>query len=141
MSDLKDRIYEILKGLQLASFATVTGDGKPWVRYVMIRGAEDFTIRLATFVKARKVTQIQKNAEVHLTCGITDPQMMAPYLQIQGKARLTIDEAERHRFWFDKLSGIFKGPDDANYGIIIVKPYRIEYCSADPHQSEVWTAG
>jgi general stress protein 26 len=140
MSDLKEKIYEVLKDLQLAGFASITEDGKPWVRYVMIKGAEDFTIRLATFVKARKVAQIAKEPEVHITCGITDPQVMAPYLQIQGNARMTTDEAERHGFWFDMLSGIFKGPDDPNYGIIIVEPYRIEYCSAHPHESEVWTA-
>jgi general stress protein 26 len=140
MSDLKDKIHKILKNLQLASFSTVTEDGKPWVRYVMIKGAEDFTIRLATFVKARKVTQIARNPEVHITCGITDPQVMAPYLQIQGRAKLTAEESERHGFWFDMLSGIFKGPDDPNYGVIIVEPYRIEYCTPDSFEPEVWGA-
>lgn len=139
MSDLKDKIYEVLKDLQLAGFATVTEDGKPWVRYVMVKGAQDLTIRFATFVNARKVAQIKKDPEVHLTCGITDPQKMAPYVQIQGRARMATDKGERHGFWTDMLSGIFKGPDDANYGVIIVEPYRIEYCTAGSFEPEVWT--
>ncbi len=35
MSELKDRIYGILKNVQLSTLATITPDGKPWVRYVM----------------------------------------------------------------------------------------------------------
>lgn len=140
MPDLKDKIYQILKNLQMASFATVTEDGKPWVRYVMINGTEDLTIRFATFVSARKVEQVQKDPEVHLTCGVTDPRKMVPYLQIQGKARMTTEEAERHVFWFDMLSEIFKGPDDPNYGVIIIEPYRIEYCTPGSFEPEVWEA-
>lgn len=140
MSDLKDKIYEVIKDLQLAGFATVTEDGKPWVRYVMTAGSEGLTIRFATFVTARKVAQIKKNPDVHLTCGVTEPQTPAPYVQIQGRARFTTEESERHGFWCDMLSGIFKGPDDPNYGVIIVEPYRIEYCTPGSFEPDVWTA-
>ncbi len=68
MSDLKDKIYEILEKPQLAGLATVTEDGKPWVRYVMAMTGEDLTMRFATCVNARKVGQIEKQPEVHLTC-------------------------------------------------------------------------
>ena len=140
MSDLKDKIYQVLKGLQLAGFATVTEDGKPWVRYVMMGTSQELTIRFATFVTARKVAQIKNHPEVHLTCGVTDPQTPAPYVQIQGRARMTTDKAERHDFWSDMLSQIFKGPEDPNYGVIIVEPYRIEYCTPGSFEPEVWTA-
>jgi general stress protein 26 len=86
------------------------------------------------------VGQIEKNPEVHLTCGVIDPLKPDPYLQIQGRGRMTTDEAERHVFWNDMLSDIFEGPDDPNYGIIIVKPYRIEYCTPGSFEPEVWTA-
>ena len=36
MSDLKERILKILQQPQLAALATITQDGKPWVRYVMV---------------------------------------------------------------------------------------------------------
>jgi general stress protein 26 len=138
MSDLKQRIIDIIRKPQLTSMATITEEGKPWVRYVMSFGREDLTIRFASFVNARKVAQIQHNPEVHLTCGVTDPEVMNAYLQIQGKAMLTTDKVEREAFWNEQLQGIFKGPDDPNYGVIIVTPYRIELCSPGKFEPEVW---
>jgi general stress protein 26 len=140
MADLKDRILEIISKPQLSGFATVTPEGKPWVRYVMAVADEGMAIRFATFVKARKVTQIQGNPEVHLTCGVTDPTKMTAYLQIQGIAELVTDAETRHAFWSDMLKPIFDGPDDPKYGVIVVKPYRIEYCTPGSYEPEVWEA-
>jgi general stress protein 26 len=141
MADLKERILQIIGQPQLSGFATVTGEGKPWVRYVMAIGGDDLEIRFASFVSARKVAQIAQNPEVHLTCGVTDPTKMAPYLQIQGRARFTTEEADRHAFWNDMLKPIFSGPDDPNYGVVVVTPYRIEYCSVGEYEPEVWQSG
>ena len=140
MSDLKQRIYDIIRKPQLTSMATITEGGKPWVRYVISVGSEDLSIRFASFVNARKAGQIKHNPEVHLTCGVPDLEVMNPYLQIQGKARLTTEKVERQAFWNDKLQGIFKGPEDPDYGVIIVTPYRIELCSPGKFEPEVWEA-
>ena len=137
MPDLKKRIIDILEKPQLASFATITKDGKPWVRYVMCMGSADLSIRFASHIYARKVEQIKNNPEVHLTCGIQAPRVMNPYLQIQGRAMLTTDTAERNNFWSDNLKNIFKGPDDPQYGVIILTPYRIELCNPREHEPEV----
>ena len=138
MEELKNNILGITTKLQLSGFATITEEGKPWVRYVMTVGSTDMSIRFATFIGARKVKHIDKNPEVHLTCGVTDPMRMEPYLQIQGKARFTTDTENRHGFWNDMLKSIFSGPDDPNYGVIIVEPYRIEYCEPGSMTPEVW---
>jgi general stress protein 26 len=140
MADLKDRILSILSQPQLAGLATVTQDGKPWVRYVMAAADDSLTIRCATFVTARKVRQIEENPEVHLTCGVTDPQNMVPYLQIQGRATLNTSKEARHGFWTEMLASIFDGPDDPKYGVIEVVPYRVEYCSVGSYEPEVWTS-
>jgi general stress protein 26 len=140
MSELKNRIYEILGRPQLASLATVTRDGKPWVRYVIALASEDFTIRFATSIKARKVDQIKNNPEVHLTCGVNDPVKIAPYLQIQGKAVLHTEQDIKNEFWNDTLNKIFQGPDDPNYAVIQVDPYKIEYCTPESFEPEVWTS-
>ena len=140
MSELKERIYAILKEPQLAGLATITEDGKPWVRYVMTLASEDLTIRCATFVTARKVAQIEKNPEVHLTCGVTNPSEMVPYLQIQGRAKLNTSKDARHAFWTDMLSNIFDGPDDPKFAVLETTPYRIEFCSPGSYEPEVWTA-
>jgi len=140
MADLQQQIMQILGRPQLAGLATVTEDGKPWVRYVMIITSEDMTLRCATFVQARKVSQIQAQPEVHLTCGITDPMERKPYLQIQGKAVLKTDKTTRHAFWTDMLKQIFDGPDDPNFGIIEITPYRIELCTMGSYEPQVWIA-
>lgn len=141
MSDLQDRIVEILSKPQLATLATVTADGKPWVRYVMTVGGDDMTIRCATMVGARKVAQISRQPEVHLTCGITNPMEMGPYLQVQGRATLNTSEAARHGFWSDMLAPIFSGPDDPEYGVIEIVPYYVEYVTPGSREPEIWTTG
>ena len=108
MSDLKERILKILQQPQLASLATITKDGKPWIRYVMTVASPDMIIRCATFVSARKVTQIKKNPEVHRPAA-SRSRDMAPYLQIQGRATLNTNKDVRHGFWTDMLTGIFSG--------------------------------
>lgn len=140
MSDLQERIANILMQPQLTGLATVTEDGKPWVRYVMTLASEDMVVRCATFVEARKVKQIEKNPEVHLTCGVTDPKEMVPYLQVQGRARLSTDKEVRHSFWTEMLASIFEGPDDPKYGVLEITPYRIEYCDVASFEPQIWTA-
>ncbi len=141
MSNLKESITKELKNPQLASLATLTETGAPWVRYVMIQGDDELVIRCATFLGARKVVQIKNNPEVHITCGITDPAQMKPYLQIQGRAEIVVDEAERHVFWNPSLESLFSGADDPGYAVVVVKPYRIEYCTPPNMKAEVLELG
>jgi len=138
MPTLKERILDVVKPPCLAGFATTTKDGKPWVRYVLPEASADLTFRFCSYADARKIAQIESNPEVHLTCGITDPTNMAqPYLQIQGRAEFTTDREARHAFWSDRLRIIFEGPDDPNYGVVIVRAYRIEFCHVGL-ESEIW---
>jgi general stress protein 26 len=137
MPNLKDRILDVFKAPCLAGLATITKDGKPWVRYVMTEASDDLTFRCSSFVNARKVAQIESNPEVHLTCGITHPTEMGPYLQIQGRAEFATDREARHAFWSDRLSAVFEGPDDPNYGVVIVRAYRIEFWIVGL-EPEVW---
>lgn len=139
MHDLNQRILDIIHRPQLAALATVTELNNPWVRYVVAIGDGDFVIRCATFADSRKVQQIKHRPDVHLTCGVNCLTEIKPYLQIQGRARVTTDKEERHGFWNDMLEPIFKGPDDPKYSIIVIEPYRIEYCAPGIVEPEVWT--
>ena len=142
MADVKARILEILQPGQmfLASLATVTEDGKPWVRYVSPKIADDLTLRIATSARSNKVAQIKANSEVHLTCRITDPRTAQHYLQIQGKAELSTDPAEKAGFWEDTLKAYWSGADDPDYGILLIEPYRIEVQSMTSADADVWEA-
>jgi len=140
MSALRDRIFAVIGKRHLASFATITEDGRPWVRYVMPIASADLTIRFSTFAGSRKVTQINKNPEVHLTCGVSDPDTDTIYLQIQGNAEFVTTEEERSAYWHDFLKSYFSGPDDPHYGIIRITPYRIEVYDMKSRNPEVWEA-
>ena len=139
MTDIQQRILDIIHKPQLAALATVTEKNNPWVRYVVTVGDGNFSIRCATMIESRKVGQIQNNPNVHLTCGVNSLLEMKPYLQIQGQAHVTTNKEERHGFWNDMLAPIFTGPDDPKYAIIVIEPYRIEYCTPGSYEPEVWT--
>jgi general stress protein 26 len=141
MADLKKRILDKIRNPVLASLATIDGDGKPWARYVMAVGNEDLTLRFATFLNSRKVAQIRKNPDVHLTCGVTDLQSMESYLQVQGRAEILSDKATRQGYWKEELRRYFAGPDDPNYCVVRVTPSRIEYMNPGAYEPEVWDGG
>lgn len=141
MSELKAKLTEGLKKLQLANLATITAEGLPWTRYVMIAGDNDLTLRCATFLSARKVVQIRQNPEVHLTCGVMNPMEMKPYYQIQGRAEVVVEASEKEAFWNPSLESIFSGPDDPNYAVAVIRPYRIECWTPPGMEPEVLEIG
>ena len=140
MSDVKQKVIEMLRIPQLSSLATITLDGLPWTRYVMVQADDDFKLRSAVSLDSRKVKQIEKNPEVHITFGINDPQndLTKPYVQIQGRAKIVTDQSEKDAYWFDMLSMVFNGPDDPNYSVMIVEPYRVEYNNPGEMTPDVW---
>lgn len=136
---LKDKILKLIRASSdVVNFATLTEDKKPWVRYVSVTVSDDLTIRFSTFISSRKVKQLKKNSEVHLSCGITDAEHWNDYLQIQGKAIVTQDDSERESFWNDQIAQFFDGPKDPNYAVVVVKPYRIEYWDIESFQPKIW---
>jgi general stress protein 26 len=140
MSDLKAKILATMDKPTLASFATLTENGKPWVRYVTPWADGDLVIRFATFPASRKVAQVKNNPEVHVTLGASDPSNPTPYIQVQGKAQVKDDEASRKAVWFDGLQNYFQGPDDPNMVVMEITPYRIEYMNVGVMEPEVWEA-
>jgi general stress protein 26 len=140
MSELKKKIQAKMTTPELSALATITEDGKPWVRYVMPVMDQNLTIWMATFEGSRKVAHIKKNPEVHLTVGVTSMETAESYLQIQGRAEVLTDAATKKAFWSDHLKGIFTGPDDPNYNVVKITPYRIEYQGVDMVPPEVWEA-
>ncbi len=138
MSELKGKILAKIDRPTLSVLATITEDGKPWARYVTPMADENLTFWMATFVQSRKVAQIQKNPEVHLTTGVTDFETAESYLQVQGKAEILTDEETKKAVWNDQLKAIFSGPDDPNYCVLKIVPYRIEYQGMGMVPPEVW---
>ena len=140
MSALKAKILEKMKEHTLASFATVTEDDKPWTRYVVINADDQMNIWFATFKGSRKVSQISDNPEVHLTLGVGDLANAVSWLQVQGRAEIFDDAETKKTVWYDMLEPIFTGPDDPNYVVCKVAPYRIEYYAMNKKEPEIWEA-
>ncbi len=137
MTELQTKIVEIIEGADCASLATVSEDGKPWVRFVSPKISEDMTLRVATFASSRKIQHIVRNPEVHLTVGKGNPPEMV-YLQIQGRAQATDEKAERNALWTEGLGAYFQGPDDPEYRVLIIRPYRIEVNVPGSPSPEIW---
>ena len=138
MSDLKEKILQKMNEHTLASFATITKDGKPWTRYVVVKADDQLNIWFATFKNSRKIHQIAKNPQVHLTLGVTDPQTAVSWLQVQGQAEIIGDAETKNMVWYDILGSIFSGPDDPNYVVCKVTPNRIEYYTMNMPKPEIW---
>jgi general stress protein 26 len=141
MNDLKGRIFETARDLQLMNVATITGEGRPWVRYVMGKADKDLNIRFCTHGESRKVAQIRKNPDVHISFGVADLETAKNWVQVQGTAEVSTDRGERDSFWFDDLSNYFSGPDDPSYCVVIVRPSRIEFGTMGKVTPEVWEPG
>jgi general stress protein 26 len=140
MNDIKDKIFDKIKAYSLASFATITENGKPWSRYVMAKGDENFNLWFATFKDSRKTRHIAANPEVHMVLGVSDSVKATAWLQIQARAEICEDAATKKTVWYNMLEPIFNGPDDPNYVVCKVTPYRIEYYTMNRREPEIWEA-
>ena len=140
MNNLKEKILAKMSELTLGTIATITEDNKPWSRYVVVKADTNMDIWFATFNKSRKIKQIALNPEVHITLGVTEPQSAVSWLQIQGRAEILEDTETKKAMWYDMLEPIFSGPDDPNYAVCKVRPYRIEYYSMNKREPDVWQA-
>jgi general stress protein 26 len=141
MSDVKKRAYELAKNFQLMNLATITEDGKPWVRYVTGKADEGLVFRFCTSLGSDKVREMKKNPNVHISLGASDPMSAKNWLQIQGTAEVSTAKKERDAIWMDAFKKYFTGPDDPNFCVVIVTPIMIELGSMASMAPEVWKAG
>ena len=141
MSNLKERIYDASKDMQLINVATITEEGKPWVRYVMGLADKELVFRFCTFLESRKVGQIRNNPNIHISLGVSSLETAKNWLQVEGTAEVSTDKGERDAFWFDDLKNYFSGPDDPGYCVVIIKPTKVELGKMGNTTPEVWQSG
>lgn len=141
MSDLQQRIFELAREPQLLNLATITEDGKPWVRYMVGQADHDLSIRFCTSLDSDKIRHMRHNPNVHVSMGAKDVMTTKAWLQIEGTAEISTAKDERDAFWYDGLKAYFQGPDDPNYCVVIVRPSRIELASMESMSAEIWQPG
>jgi general stress protein 26 len=138
MTDLEKNIWKLLENPMTAALATINEDGAPWVRYVTIRADRDFTLNFCTALSTRKAREIAANPSVHLTCGVLSPPDDSVFLQIAGRAEIRADAATRGKYWRNEWQRYFKGPDDPDYIMVLIRPERIEYNAPGSATPEIW---
>jgi len=134
--ELKTKILDVLKSYPVGSVATIK-DGKPWVRYMAMQYKDDLTLYSATFASSRKIDQIEKNNNVHVTFGCDPKDWEKPYVQVVGKAEVLTDLETKKWCWHDILAQFFKGPEDPGFVVLKVTPTQIEYMTPDKFGPEV----
>ena len=136
--ELKNKIIEVIEQAQLGSLATIK-DGKPWVRYLLIHHDKDLVFYTNTFTNSRKVEQINKNNNIHITIGAGDPKnWQVAYVNIQATAQVLTDLETKKKCWCDMLKQFLSGPEDPNYVVIKIFPQVIEYMSPGAHKPEIY---
>ena len=140
MSNTEQKILGVLQRGHsfLVSLATVNEEGEPWVRYVAGTIDDDMVIRFATSLRSKKIAHVRANPNVHLTCGNIDPNVDAPYFQIEGKAEVSTDLEEKKGIWHDNLAYYFQTVENPEWCVLKVHPHRITVCSITSMDTEVW---
>lgn len=136
--ELKNKILKVIKQYPVGSVATIK-DGKPWVRYMVMHAEEDLVLYTTSFASSRKIDQIKKNNNVHITFGADSKNWKLPYLNIDGSAEVLTDLETKKKCWHEMLKQFFEGPEDPNYVVIKISPQVIEYMLPATHQPEVYT--
>ena len=123
-SQLEQNIIKALDANPYCAFATVEGS-KPKVRYMALYH-EGLQLHLATDRKTHKVEELQENPHVFILAGY-EAGGSKEVLEIQGTAELTKNDRLRKDLWNDDLKQWFNGPEDPDYMVLDIDPYRIEY--------------
>jgi general stress protein 26 len=135
--ELKEKIIELVKNVQLGTLATID-DTKPWARYMVVRHDEELVFYTNTFAQSRKVEQIKKNNNVHLVIGGDPHNWKAPYLNMEAKAELLSAPQDKEKYWEDMLRQYFQGPQDPNFIVIKILPTSIEYVDPETHKPQIY---
>ncbi len=127
--EAKDKVLELLKGINIAMMATHGGDGQMHARPMATNTAEfDGDIWFFTDKDSPKIAEIRRNPEVLLTYA---NEMKQHYVSIQGQAEAVSDQAKVNELWSEPLRVWFpKGKDDPSIMLIKVRVESAEYWDA-----------
>ena len=90
----------------------------------------DLVIRFGTSAGSRKVSHIEANPEVLVSCQNPGEQS---YVVIGGRAYVRDDQETKAHFWREPWTAIWpSGPDGDDYLIIEVRPERVEVVDLTP---------
>jgi general stress protein 26 len=131
--ELRDKILDVMGGVNISAFATVQSDSHPVprVRYVATVGFPDLSMKIATHKSSVKMSHIKNNPKGCIATwnGKDFEDVDKPYVIMDTEIEILDDEKSKNEFWDPMLENYFSGPDDPEYVIMNLKPYSIEYYS------------
>ena len=127
--DAKDKVLDLLKGINIAMMATHGDDGQMHARPMATNTAEfDGDLWFFTDKDSPKIAEIRRNPEVLLTYA---NEMKQHYVSIQGHAEAVSDQAKVNELWSEPLRVWFpKGKEDPSIMLIKVTVQSAEYWDA-----------
>lgn len=125
MTDLKEKILQVIGGVHVAAVATVA-DGKPAVRFMALMGQNDLSLIGATGRDSRKVPEIKKNADVALSTW-SCKEFNDPYVVMKAKGSVHEDVATKKKYWNPMWEEYFRTPENKEFVVLKFVPEKIEY--------------
>ncbi|EEL57860.1 General stress protein 26 [Bacillus cereus Rock4-2] len=122
---LKEKIATIIQGQRTGVLSTVRNE-KPHSAFMMFFH-EDFVLYVATDRKSKKITDIEKNPNVHVLLGREGKKLDEDYIEVEGLASIEEDSTLKNKFWNNSLKRWLLGPEDPNYVLIKINPDTIYY--------------
>lgn len=130
--ELKDKIADVIGGVNVAAVATVKSSSEvvPRVRYMSTVGFPDLSLQSATMKSSPKMQQIKENPKASLTVWKgtkLEEAFTQPYVIMDTDVEVLDDEKTRNDFWNPMLENFFSGPDDPEYVVLKFTPSYAEY--------------
>ncbi|MBW3491013.1 pyridoxamine 5'-phosphate oxidase family protein [Bacillus sp. FDAARGOS_1420] len=122
---LKEKIATIIQGQRTGILSTVRND-KPHGAFMMFFH-EDFVLYVATDRNSKKITDIEKNPNVHVLLGREGKKLDKDYIEVEGIASIEEDQTLKNKFWTNSLKRWLLGSEDPNYVLIKINPDTIYY--------------
>lgn len=125
-SDVRAKVYDLLKSFSTAMFVTVGPTGRPEARPMHVARAEDEAADIWFFMDkgATVVEEIKAEATVLLAFQNEN----SAYLSLRGKARVIADRKRIKELWKESYRVWFPGgAEDSNIVLVAVDPIDAEY--------------
>jgi general stress protein 26 len=127
--DAKDKVLDLLKGINIAMMATRGDNGQMHARPMATNTAEfDGDLWFFTDKDSPKIAEIERDADVLLTYANENKQH---YVSIQGRAEVVHDQGKINELWSEPLRVWFpKGQTDPSITLIKVRVESAEFWDA-----------
>lgn len=126
-SDVRAKVYEILKSFSTAMFVTIGPSGRPEARPMHVAQANDEKTGDIWFFTGKGATLVDE-IKADATVLLAFQNENSAYLSLRGKARLVEDRNRIGELWKEPYRVWFPGGvEDLDIALVAVKPIDAEY--------------